>query len=115
MNKALTGRWMPWGRFRWYQTAEEQALTSRPDDGYCLHGWPVDADCPDCQSLRRNQYTRRLEHPSRYDYVRGCRCDGCKAANAAYMTEWNHRTGRTQAGRPTGRPPGAQTGREVKP
>lgn len=38
-------------------------------------------------------------HPSRTAYTHGCRCDGCRAANAAYHSAWRHRTRRTDPGR----------------
>lgn len=31
---------------------------------------------------------KKAEHGTRTCYLYGCRCDGCKAANATYIAEW---------------------------
>lgn len=38
-------------------------------------------------------------HGTRSRYARGCRCEPCRDANAAYVTRWRHRTGRTDPAR----------------
>ena len=37
-------------------------------------------------------------HGTRSRYMRGCRCNFCRVANAAYVADWRHRTGRTDGG-----------------
>lgn len=41
------------------------------------------------------------EHGTRSRYNAGCRCDDCTKANAEYVTEWRHATGRTDPARLT--------------
>lgn len=36
-------------------------------------------------------FASRLEHGTPFAYGRGCRCDRCKAANAAYHLDWHNR------------------------
>ena len=43
--------------------------------------------------MRPNLWRDRPHEPSRNFYVRGCRCDGCRAENTRYFAEYRLRGG----------------------